>query len=341
MLGRSGVLTSRLTLGTMTFGDPSRAGSSVGVLGAEMADRLVGKAIDAGIDHFNTADAYSAGRAEELLGDALFGKRSDVLISTKVGHRMGPSTWQAGLSRAHIIAACDASLRRLRTDYIDIYLFHLVDRFTPLEETLAAMDALVKAGKVRYAGVSNWPAWLSAKAAGIQALRGYEPLAASEIYYSLVARDAEFELMPFMEDAGIGGMVWSPLSGGYLTGKYRAADREGSDGRFDRVSSMNFMPIDPVRGQGVLDVLGEIGAARGLPMAAIALAWVLSRRWVSTVLLGATSEAQLDQNLAAADLVLTAEEVQRLDDASRIDPPYPNWFSQIAYDRRIAAALAR
>jgi aryl-alcohol dehydrogenase-like predicted oxidoreductase len=335
-LGNTGLIVSRLAFGAMTFGAGTAAANAFYKVSQNAADLLVGRSLDAGINHFNTADIYADGHSEIMLGKALGDRRHDVVISTKVGNRMGKALNKSGLSRKNIIAAVDASLKRLDTDYIDIYLAHRVDPYTPVEETVEAFQHLVAQGKVRYVGFSNWPAWMAAKAVGYQKANGYEPFRAAEMYYSLVGRDLEHELAPFVADAGIGVLVWSPLAGGFLSGKYTREDPKGGGGR---LSSINLVPLDLEKGYGVVDVLKKIAAARSTTPAAIALAWLQSRPWVASVLIGATGVEQLDQNLAAADLVLSAEDVSALDKASAVAPPYPNWFMERFADRDAPKAL--
>ena len=242
----------------------------------------------------------------------------------------------AGLSRRHILQAADDSLRRLGTDYIDVYLVHRTDPFTPVEETLDALQHLVRAGKVRYIGFSNWPAWLAAKAVGIQRARGYEPFRAAEVYYSLVGRELEHELVPFCADAGVGITVWSPLAGGFLTGRYTREDPSGGGGRMD---SFSFLPIDRERSFAVIAELKTIAAAHQATAAQIALAWLLAKRHVGCVLVGASSDAQLTDNLAAAQVQLSAEEVGRLDQMTTPKPIYPGWFEPVFTDPKLRTAL--
>jgi aryl-alcohol dehydrogenase-like predicted oxidoreductase len=336
-LGDTGLLVSRLALGTMTFGEGATGPlASLYKVDQAGADRLVAQAIDAGVNYFNTADMYAGGRSEEMLGHALHGRRASAVIATKVGNRTGPALVDQGLSRHHILAAAEASLRRLATDWIDVYLVHRLDPYTPVEETLEALDRLVRQGKVRYVGLSNWPAWLAAKAVGIQRARGYEPFRAAEQYYSLVGRDVEHEFVPFALDAGIGLQPWSPLAGGYLSGRYTAKDPTGDGGR---LAGLDFIPVDRALGERVLGVLGGIAAARGASAAQVALAWLLARPGVASVLVGASRPEQLTDNLRAVELELSAEELERLDAASRPPVQYPAWFSPLVVDGPAREAL--
>src|SRR5436190_993557 len=246
-LGDTGLIVSRMAFGAMTFGSvEGTVFAAISKVDQKLANELVAKALDAGINHFNTADVYTGGQSEEFLAKALGKRRKDVVISTKVGFRSSEALIHQGLSRHHILESADDSLRRLGSDYIDVYLVHRRDPHTPVEETAEALDALVKAGKVRYIGFSNWPAWLAAKTIGIQIQRGLARFKAAELYYSLVGRDLEHELVPFVQDAGIGVLVWSPLAGGFLTGKYTRENPKGDGGR---LNSFDMLPYDKEKGQ--------------------------------------------------------------------------------------------
>jgi aryl-alcohol dehydrogenase-like predicted oxidoreductase len=335
-LGDTGLVVSRLAFGTMTFGSGEGAFASVYKVDEGGADALVGKALDAGVNFFNTADAYAGGASEEMLGRALGNRRRDVVIATKVGNRMGDALLRQGLSRHHLIGAAEDSLRRLGTDYIDVYLVHRLDPYTPLEETLHALESLVRAGKVRYVGFSNWPAWLAAKAVGIQRANGWTPFRAAESYYSLVGRDLEHEIVPFAVDAGVGIMVWSPLAGGFLSGKYT---RENPVAEGGRLEGFDFLPVDRDRGYDLVERMREIGAAHGASPAQVALAWLLSKPYVSSVLVGASKPRQLDDNLGAAGVDLSAGELAALDEMTAPTPVYPHWFNQKVFDAQVKAAL--
>ncbi|BAC90637.1 aldo/keto reductase [Gloeobacter violaceus] len=335
-LGNTGLIVSRLAFGAMTFGSGEGAFASVYKVDQAGADRLVAQALDAGINFFNTADAYAGGQSEIMLGKALGNRRQDVAIATKVGMRTGEALVHSGLSRRHIIASAEGSLRRLGTDYIDVYLVHRIDPYTPLEETLEALDSLVRQGKVRYVGYSNWPAWLAAKAVGLQREHGWERFRANEMYYSLVGRDLEHEVVPFALDAGVGITVWSPLAGGFLSGKYTREDPEGGGGR---LTGFDFLPFDRERGYAVVDKLREIAAVHGATPAQVALAWLLSRPYVASILVGASRASQLADNLGAADLALTTEEIYGLDASTEPVATYPNWFNAKVYDGAVQDAL--
>ena len=319
-LGQSGLVVSKLAFGAMTLGS---AMPMIGSITGDGVDRLVHTALDHGINFFDTADVYHGGESEVLLGKALAARREEAVIATKVGMRLSPRLDDSGLSARHIHLALDHSLRRLATDWVDLYICHRPDPLTPLEETLRALDDTVRAGKVRYLGFSNWPAWLAAKAIQLQKANGWAPFVSGQMYYSLLARDIEEEYVPMALDAGVGTMVWSPLSSGFLSGKYTREDPEGTGGRLSR---MDLLPFDRERGYGIVDALRAIATARDVPVAAVALAWLLDRPSVSTAILGFTSEAQFDANLAAADLRLTPEETATLNAISAQTTPYPNNF---------------
>jgi aryl-alcohol dehydrogenase-like predicted oxidoreductase len=336
-LGHSGLIVSRLAFGTMTFGEAGGIFAAVAKVDQAGANDLVARAIDRGINFFNSADIYTGGDSERILGRALGQRRKDVVIATKLGNRMSGALIDSGLSYGHVLAACDASLTRLGTDYIDVYLVHKVDALTPVEETVEALEALVRAGKVRYVGFSNWPAWMAAKAVGIQRARGYSQFRGAELFYSLVGRDVEHELQPFCVDAGIGLMVWSPLAGGFLSGKYTREQPKGKAG--DRLGGFDFLPYDRERGFALVDLLKSLGAARGASPAQVAIAWLLTRPAVASVLIGASSATQLDDNVAAADVKLTAEDLAKLEAATKPTPIYPNWFTERVVDAMAYEAL--
>ena len=337
-LGRSGLRVSVLSMGTMTFGGRGDF-ADVGSTGVDEARRQVDQCLAAGVNLFDTADVYSGGLSEEILGQALTGRRDQVLVATKVRMPMGDGPNDAGLSRHHIITGCEASLRRLDTDHIDLYQLHEWDGLTPAEETLDALDLLVRAGKVRYVGTSNFAGWQLMKALGTADKLGLPRFVSQQIYYSLQAREAEYELIPAAVDQGLGVLIWSPLAGGLLSGKYRR-DRQ-PPARSRQLTDWN---EPPVRDQGalyeVIDVLVSIGDVRGVSAAQVALAYLLGQPAVTSLVVGARTAAQLADNLAAADLALTAEERDRLDKAS--EPPliYPYWHqAKTASDRLSAADL--
>jgi aryl-alcohol dehydrogenase-like predicted oxidoreductase len=337
-LGDTGLIVSRVALGAMTFG--SAAGTifeNISKVDQKLANELVSRALDAGINHFNTADVYTGGQSEEFLAKALGNRRKNVVISTKVGFRSSPALIDQGLSRHHILASAEGSLRRLGTDYIDVYLVHRLDHNTPVDETAEALDSLVKSGKVRYIGFSNWQAWLAAKTVGLQREYGWARFRAAELYYSLVGRDLEHELAPFVRDAGIGVLVWSPLAGGFLTGKYTRDNPQGDGGR---LTSFDMLPYDKEKGYQLVERLRSIGAAHGASPAQVAIAWVLSKSFVSSVLLGANKLSQLEDNLGAAELKLRTEDLLILDELTAPVPPYPNYFNARVVDEPVQKALS-
>jgi aryl-alcohol dehydrogenase-like predicted oxidoreductase len=336
-LGDTGLVVSRMAFGAMTFGSADGgAFASVYKVDQAGADALVGRALEAGVNFFNTADAYAGGESESMLGKALGARRRDVVIATKVGNRTGEALVHQGLSRHHILAEAEQSLRRLGTDYIDVYLVHRLDPYTPMEETLEALDSLVASGKVRYVGFSNWPAWMAAKAVGLQREHGWARFRAAEMYYSLVGRDLEHEVVPFALDAGVGIMVWSPLAGGFLSGKYTRQNPGGGGGR---LSGFDFIPFDRERGYDLVERLREIGAAHGASPAQVALAWLLSRAHIASVLVGASKTQQLDDNLRAAELALSGDELAVLDEMTAPSPVYPHWFNERVVDTAVRDAL--
>lgn len=336
-LGRSGLRVSELTLGTMGFGGSGRF-ADVGDVDVAAARRQLDLAIDAGVNLVDTADAYSDGASEEVLGEALKGRRDRMLVATKARFPTGPGPNDQGLSRHHLIAACEDSLRRMQLDHIDLLQVHEWDGSVPLEETLEALDSLVRSGKVRYVGASNFSGWHLAKAKGVAERHGYQPFVASQIYYSLECRDAEYELIPAAIDSGAGVLVWSPLAGGRLTGKYHR-DRPAPEGARGASTTADPFPIrDADRLYDTVDALVEIAAAHDCPPAQVALAWLLTRPGVTSLIVGARDEAQLTANLAATELELTAEETDRLNQISRPPLLYPYWHQAASLSDRTSAA---
>jgi aryl-alcohol dehydrogenase-like predicted oxidoreductase len=333
-LGNSGLIVSKLAFGAMTFGSGNIP--SVYKVGQDQSQELVDRALAAGINFFDTADAYADGQSEEMLGRLLGSRRKETVIATKAGNRMGPGLVQSGLSRKHLLDACDASLARLNTDYIDLYIVHKTDPFTPLEETLEALNDLVRQGKVRYIGYSNWPAWMAAQAVQIQRERKWATFINGQMYYSLVGRDIEHDTVPFMNNSGVGLTVWSPLAGGFLSGKYT---RDNLDDPNNRLSGFDFLPHDKEWGFTVLDTVREIAQDHGATPAQVSLAWLLSQPHVSSVLVGSSKASQLDDNLSAVNLQLTSEEITKLDELTHPVPLYPNWFTTMTLDGRVVEAL--
>ena len=333
-LGRSGLKVSTLTLGTMTFGG---AGPFAAVGNSDLAEakRMIDMCIDAGINLIDTANVYSNGLSEEIIGEALGGKRkNDLLIASKARMRIGSGPNDEGLSRHHLIRECEKSLKRLKTDVIDIYFVHQWDGLTPVEETIAALDTLVSQGKVRYIGCSNWSGWQVMKGLSISDSRHQQRFVTQQIHYTLEAREAEYELLPISVDQGLGVLVWSPLAGGLLSGKYH---RDSPTAR--QLAGWSEPPIrDEDRLWRIVDVLVEIGKARGVSAAQVALAWLLGRPAVSSLVIGARNDTQLKDNLAAAALELSPEERQRLDAVSRPPLLYPYWHQQLTAKARFGAA---
>ncbi len=330
-LGQSGLYVSSLTLGTMTFG--GRGGfSKVGATDVAGAKRQVEMCQEAGVNLFDTANIYSGGESEEILGEAISGRREDLLLATKVRMPVGNGPNDTGLSRHHIIRQCEESLRRLGTDYIDLYQVHEWDGLTPLEETLEALDTLVRSGKVRYVGSSNYAGWQLMKALGISERFGLQRYVSQQIHYTLQAREAEYELVPVALDQGCSILVWSPLAGGLLSGKYRR-DEDASEGR--HVEGWDEPPVrDADKLYDIVDVLVEIAKDRGVSAAQVALAWLLGRPGVASVIVGARTDEQLADNLGAAELGLSSEERRRLDEASALPLIYPFWHqAKTASDR--------
>jgi aryl-alcohol dehydrogenase-like predicted oxidoreductase len=335
-LGRSGLMVSTVTLGTMGFGGTGWA-SPVGHLDVKAARQQIDICLEAGVNLIDTADIYSNGLSEEILGEALGADRDGVLLATKVRGAMGPGPNDEGLSRHHVIRAVEASLRRLGTDYIDLYQVHEWDGLTPQEETLSALDALVQSGKVRYIGSSNYTARQLMKALWISDRQGYQSYVSQQIYYSLQARDAENELIPIAIDEGLGVLVWSPLAGGLLSGKYRRGQDAPEGTR--RFEGWTEPPVhDEDRLYDTVDALVEIGEGYGVSAAQVALAYTLAKPAVTSVIVGARTEEQLRDNLAAADLTLTAEQLERLDTVSGVPLLYPYWHQANVQPGRFSPA---
>jgi aryl-alcohol dehydrogenase-like predicted oxidoreductase len=305
----------------MTFGGKGLY-ESMGKTAQTEADKLVSLALDSGINFFDTADVYSEGESEKILGKALGSRRKDVVLATKVRGPVGPGENQQGLSRAHIISSIDGSLKRLGTDCVDLYQIHGFDPVTPFDETLRAFDDIVRAGKVRYVGCSNLTAWQLAKANGIAERRGWARFESLQAYYSIAGRDLERELVPLLNDERMGLMVWSPLAGGLLSGKY-GRDGKGPEG--SRRTTFDYPPVNKDRAFDCIDAMRKIGDARGASVACIALAWLLAKPHVSTIIIGARNEDQLRDNLAATDLALDTAEVAELDSVSGLPSEYPGW----------------
>jgi aryl-alcohol dehydrogenase-like predicted oxidoreductase len=319
----------------MTFGGRGHW-TRVGATEVDTATRQVDMCLDAGVNLIDTADVYSDGLSEEVVGKTLKGRRDRVLIATKARFAMGDGPNDAGLSRHHLIASCEASLRRLRTDHIDLYQVHEWDGVTPLEETLHALDTLVRAGKVRYIGCSNYAGWQMTKALGVADRRGYQRFVSQQIYYSLQARDAEYELIPAAIDQGVGILVWSPLAGGLLSGKYRRGQEGPAGAR--QLTDWNEPPVrDREQLYDIVDAVVEIAEARGASPAQVALAWQLGRPGIASLVIGARTDEQLADNLGAAELELGADERARLDGVSAPPLLYPFWHQAKTASDRLGA----
>jgi aryl-alcohol dehydrogenase-like predicted oxidoreductase len=323
----------------MTFGGRNQF-ADVGSTDVAGATRQVDMCLDRGINFIDTANVYSGGLSEDILGEALKGRRDNVLLATKARMPMGDGPNDAGLSRHHLIAECEASLKRLRTDYVDLYQVHEWDGQTPLEETMEALDTLVQSGKVRYVGGSNYCGWQLMKALYTADRHGYRRFVTQQIYYSLQARDAEYELLPIAVDQGVGILVWSPLAGGLLSGKYRRGEQGPAGSR--HLTDWDEPPVrDEDQLYDTVDALVEIGEGHGVSAAQVAIAWLLTRPGISSVIVGARTDEQLADNLGASDLKLSADEVARLEEISRPPLIYPHWHqAKTARDRLSPADLA-
>lgn len=340
-LGNTGLLVSQICLGAMTFASGEGMWSAIGKMNQSSADALVKDAIDHGVNFFDTANVYSAGQSEQMLGQAFRNlglARDQFVVATKVLGRTGPGVNQLGLSRYHILQALDASLERLKLDHVDLYQIHGIDPLTPIEETLEALDACVRAGKVRYLGVSNHAAWQIAKALGISERRGLARFQSVQAYYSLAGRDLEREIAPLAQSEHLAVLPWSPLAGGFLTGKF---SRDGTGPEGARRSHFDFPPIDRERTFRIIDVARPIATAHGATIARVALAWLLHQPCVTSVIIGAKTREQLSDNLASADLDLSAEELKALDAASQLPAEYPGWMLERMSAERAAMVKSR
>jgi len=324
-LGKSGLKVPVLSFGTATFGGSDDFFKAWGSTDVQQARRLVEICLDSGLNFFDTANVYSLGAAEEILGQALGSKRSGVLISTKATMPMGPLPNDYGSSRQHLLASCEESLRRLKTDHIDLFHMHAMDQHTPVEETLRALDELVQSGKVRYIACSNFSAWHLMKSLSTSERLGLARYVAHQLYYSLVGRDIEWELLPLGLDQGVGTIVWSPLAGGALSGRIRRHQPPLKD---TRLGQIRFVHYDSETLYKVVDVLDTISRERDKTIPQVALNWILRKPTVSNIIVGARNEEQLKQNLGTLGWSLTDDEVKRLDQASAPEAPYPTWHQQ-------------
>ena len=337
-LGRTGQFVSEICLGTMTFSGGSGFWRAVGTVDQQGATALVAKALEAGVNFLDTADVYSEGQSEVLLGQALKDlkvTREDVIIATKVRGRTGPGPNAVGLSRGHILDQIAGSLKRLQLDHVDLYQIHGFDPVTPIEETLRALDDCVSRGLVRTIGCSNLAAWQIMKALGVSERHGFARFETVQAYYTIAGRDLEREVLPLVEDQGLGVMVWSPLAGGFLSGKFT---REGAKSNESRRITFDFPPVDKERAYDIIDVMRRIADEHGATVARVALAWLLQRKGVMSVIVGAKTLEQLEDNLAACKLELTADDLTELDKVSAPRPEYPGWMISRQADGRVPAS---
>ena len=329
-LGRTGLFVSEICLGTMTFGEAGSGGiwGQIADVDQSAADALIARAVSAGVNFFDTADVYSMGKSEEMLGHSLRNlqlRRQDVVIATKCFGQMSAKPNDRGASRGHIMDSVEASLKRMQLDYIDLYQIHQNDTATPLDETLRALDDLISRGLVRYAGVSNWPAWRMARAIGVSEARGFARIETAQAYYSIAGRDLEREIAPLLKEERLGLMVWSPLAGGLLSGKYAAGGASNAKGRRD---AFDFPPVNRDRAFACIEVMREVGGRIGASIAEVALAYVLAKPFVTSVIIGAKRMEQLEQNLAAVKVTLDAGDMAKLDAVSNLPAEYPGWMTE-------------
>lgn len=331
-LGDTGVFVSRVCFGTMTFGGSGTIFAAMGALDQSAANDLISRCLDAGVNFFDTANVYAAGESETMLGRALGARRQDVVIASKVFGRAGKGANDVGLSRLHILRAVEDSLKRLGTDYLDLYQIHGFDAVTPMEETLGALNDLVRQGKVRYIGCSNLAAWQIMKSLGISERLGLEKFVTLQAYYSLAGRELEREIAPMLRDQKMGLLVWSPLAGGFLSGKFTRAGASDADARR---AKFGFPPVNLEKTYGIIETMQKIAGRTGATVAQIALAWLFHQPVVTSVIIGARKASQLEDNLAAADLKLDAADLDTLNQASALAPEYPGWMFEVqGSDRR-------
>jgi aryl-alcohol dehydrogenase-like predicted oxidoreductase len=335
-LGPTGLLVSEICLGTMTFATGEGLWKPIAGVDQNLADQLLKTSFDGGVNFVDTADVYTNGESEKTLAKAIANvgiARKDLVIATKVFGRTGPGRNDVGASRGHIMNGIEQSLKRLQTDYIDLYQIHAADIVTPVEETLRALDDLVSQGKVRYIGCSNWYAWQLMKALGISEAKNLAKLDTLQAYYSIAGRDLEREIVPLLKDQGTGLLVWSPLAGGLLSGKFSRENQKPED---SRRSAFDFPIVDKERTWRILDVLRPIAKSHNTGVATIALAWVLAKPFVTSVIIGAKRADQLQENLAAADVKLEEAEIKQLDEVSALPPEYPGWMVPFQNMNRLA-----
>jgi aryl-alcohol dehydrogenase-like predicted oxidoreductase len=325
LLGKTGLFVSELCLGAMTFGGKG-FWQAIGQLGSTEAESLLGTAFDAGVNFIDTADVYSEGESERLVGGALksLGRpREHVVVATKVRGRVGPGVNEVGLSRSHILSSIDASLKRLALDHVDLYQIHGFDPVTPIEETVRALDDVVRSGKARYVGFSNLPAWVASKAITFAEANGLARFQSAQVYYSIAGRDIEREIAPLCQAEGVAILPWSPLAGGLLSGKFDPDKKGPADARR---ASFDFPPVDGARLPRVLAALRKVSSETDVSVARVALAWQLTKPFVTSIIVGAKKKEQLVDNLAAVDAKLSPEHVKLLDDASALPAEYPGWM---------------
>jgi aryl-alcohol dehydrogenase-like predicted oxidoreductase len=322
-LGKSGLVVSKLSIGCMLFGGEGEYFGLKYSLGFKEAEQLVSHSIDSGINLFDTANMYNSGKSEEMLGKILGNKRKSVLISSKIGFRVGNEIFNSGISYKHIIEQCEDSLKRLKTDYIDLFSLHIDDPITSIEEIARALENLQSSGKIRYSGISNWQAWRTTSLAQWQKNRGYSPVISAQMHYSLLNRGIEDEFLPMAENYGIGIMAWSPLSGGFLTGKYSRANPKPEDGR---LNTFDLHLFDREKGYTIIEKVLEIAKKHNTSATAVSIAWLLSKKYCSSILLGVSKLSQFKDNLDSLEVILSKEEVQLLDDISKEPLKYPGVF---------------
>lgn len=334
--GDTGLIVSKLAFGAMTFGEGVLVGELVNKVDQYLADRMVHACLDAGVNLFDTADMYTSGQSEIMLGKALKGKRQDVLIATKCGFRSGDSILSAGLSYRYLLQSIENSLKRLDTDYIDLFFLHIPDPWTPLEETARALEAAVQKGWIRYPAFSNYPAWKAQRLIDLQHQRHFTPMAGAQMYYSMLGRDLDGDYKDFISANGLGLITWSPLASGFLSGKYSKENPVPQDSR--RVK-FDFPPVDIDKGYKVIEALRTIADKHQASIAQVALAWVMQQSFVSSVLIGATKLEQLDDNLKSAQLTLDQEDLRTIEELTAIQPPYPAWMQPMGIDMLTSEAL--
>lgn len=334
--GNSGLMVSQLAFGAMTFGEGTLVGELINSIDQKGADRMVSICLEAGVNLFDTADMYTSGQSEIMLGQALKQKRQDVLIATKCGFRSGQSLISSGLSYRYILQSIKNSLKRLNTDYIDLFFLHIPDPWTPLEETARALEAAVQKGWIRYPAFANFPAWKAQRIIAIQQQQGFTPMAAAQMYYSILGRDLDADYKDFLEANRLGLMAWSPLASGFLSGKYTEENPLPED---SRRAKFDFPPVDVEKGYRVVKLLQTIADKHSMTVAQVALAWVMQRSFVSSVIIGATTEKQLQENLGAAEANLDSEDFTLIDDFTAVAAPYPAWMQPMGVDAQTMDVL--